>query len=160
MLNPCSGCQKAESYCKGVCRPCYMRSYRQKPKQKEQRTVYNRNHYQLNKDWYTRRNKVFNQVHRDTRLPKFKQWVASFRSSPEYSLYKSASDQARHKRLKQSTPPWVNLAEIRAFYSKRPEGYHVDHIVPINGKNVCGLTVPWNLQYLPALENLRKSNKC
>lgn len=57
------------------------------------------------------------------------------------------------------TPAWANTAIIVEFYKGCPEGYHVDHIIPLRGKYVSGLHVENNLQYLPAVENLHKANR-
>jgi hypothetical protein len=157
---PCQSCQASFSYSKGVCRPCYMKVYRQNASQKLKRSSYNKEHYKNNSDRYSERNKKYNQTHKEWRSVLFKSWLNKFRSSETYSEYKKISDQIRHKRLKQSTPAWVNKDELKKIFKNRPKGYHVDHIIPLNGKNVCGLTVPWNLQYLPATLNLKKGNKC
>lgn len=64
-----------------------------------------------------------------------------------------------HAAKVQATPTWVNRRELEYFYLNRPEGMEVDHIVPLQGENVCGLHVPWNLQYLSPLENAAKGNR-
>lgn len=76
------------------------------------------------------------------------------------SCYKEGSIRRKHDG-RDVIPDWLPKPErkkLSKFYRDRPEGYHVDHIVPLRGKFVCGLHVPWNLQYLPAQENMEKSN--
>lgn len=72
----------------------------------------------------------------------------------------------RRASKKQAQPSWVNSSDLLKIYgqSKRLSDmigivYHVDHIVPLQGENVCGLHVPWNLQIIPAWQNLQKQNK-
>jgi hypothetical protein len=49
--------------------------------------------------------------------------------------------------------------ELRRIYAECPDGHEVDHIVPLQAPDVCGLHVPWNLQYLPMRENRAKGNR-
>lgn len=60
-----------------------------------------------------------------------------------------------------ATPPWVTpdtRRQMREIKRRCPPGYHVDHEVPLVSPLVCGLHVPWNLQYPPEKVNLAKSN--
>lgn len=59
----------------------------------------------------------------------------------------------------QRTPVWANLDKIAKIYANCPEGYHVDHIIPLQGELVSGFHIENNLQYLSAIENIQKSNK-
>lgn len=73
----------------------------------------------------------------------------------EYYKYKAAEYRSR-KLL--ACPEWVDKKELKNIYSQCPKGYHVDHIIPLKHELVCGLHVPWNLQYLTATENIKKKN--
>ncbi len=80
----------------------------------------------------------------------------------------SKSNKYRADKLK-ATPCWVDeehkwlidevyhLAQVRNNFTKF--SWHVDHVVPLKGKDVCGLHVVENLQVIPSKENLQKGNK-
>lgn len=65
----------------------------------------------------------------------------------------------RRAAIRQRTPSWACMETIKTIYRNCPKGFHVDHIVPLRGKNVCGFHSQHNLQYLPAAENQRKFNR-
>jgi hypothetical protein len=72
----------------------------------------------------------------------------------------------RRAQKRKAQPSWVNIKTITEIYQEAIRltaltgtKYHVDHIIPLRGKNVCGLHVPWNLRVIPAKENLSKGNK-
>lgn len=83
--------------------------------------------------------------------------------------YFNVLNSIRKRRHKDATPRWLSYMqkqEMRALYQQamiitKTTGirYVVDHIVPLNGKDVCGLHVPWNLRVITQEENLKKSNK-
>lgn len=65
-----------------------------------------------------------------------------------------------------ATPCWSETEKIKILYQKAKWleqltglKYHVDHIVPLQGENVCGLHVWANLQLLEASINISKGNK-
>lgn len=77
-----------------------------------------------------------------------------------------ASTRERQARKLQATPMWADKDKIQrhydnAVYLSEVSGHkhHVDHIVPLRGKNVCGLHVEYNLRVVPHFINTRKGNK-
>ncbi len=94
---------------------------------------------------------------------KVREWA---KNNPHKVLEQSARKRATKL---QRMPKWLtkeHRSEILSFYKKAQElssklnsKYHVDHIVPLRGKTVSGLHVPWNLKVIPAVENMQKSNK-
>ena len=66
----------------------------------------------------------------------------------------------------QATPAWADeflLSEAYELAQLRSKAtgvvHHVDHIVPLRGKTVCGLHCEFNVRVIPGKENLRKSNR-
>ncbi len=86
------------------------------------------------------------------------------------NLFKDSFLRAEKRALKlNATPKWLSAdqkQQVEYFYwlardlkVTTGQEYHVDHIIPLKGKVVCGLHVPWNLQILPFDLNIKKGNK-
>lgn len=97
------------------------------------------------------------------RARKEKRWR---NTDPAHIRAKAQAYQARKSR---AAPPWLTeehrdqmiALHARAVALERETGirHHVDHIFPLKGKNFSGLHVPWNLQVLPARDNISKNNR-
>lgn len=140
---------------------------------------------EANRTWYAknRRRKLANdKLRRELNLQKFlTRERASYQRNREAHLAKNAlwrernsaaiaAHSAKRRSAKaERTPPWLSVEqheEILKFYVDALEistvsgiPHHVDHIVPLRGKTVSGLHVPWNMQIITATENLKKNNK-
>lgn len=126
---------------------------------------------QRNNFWYSQNKES---VCRRTQQYKSQRRAAIREKGTEYYRLNKSKYLANYsKRLnckRKATPAWLTKDQEKAIadyywlandlYAITGEKYHVDHIVPIQGKNVCGLHVPWNLQILPSDINISKSNRC
>jgi hypothetical protein len=121
-------------------------------------------HYAKNKDKMSEYNaKYYLTKNREKRLIQAKEWAENNkgRANANKKAYKLAKIQA--------CPPWLSeedrwmVQEVYELAQLRSDmlgfSWHVDHVVPLRGKTVSGLHVLWNLQVIPGVENMSKSNK-
>lgn len=83
----------------------------------------------------------------------------SCRPKVSYKSYRARMNEANARymsRRKYQTPADEDITALQEFYANCPEGYEVDHIIPISKGGLHTLS---NLQYLTKTENRKKSNK-
>ena len=131
--------------------------YRKNKKRKAKTT---RNWYLANKDKKDEYNKQWWRNNPEKQKAKIKR----FHENNPHKV--SEYNASRRSQKLNATPAWADKVAIDYIYYaakviERVYGtkWHVDHIIPLKGKNVCGLHVQNNLQLLAPLDNLKKSNK-
>lgn len=102
----------------------------------------------------------YRMLNRAKRVVSSMQWAASNRH-----LTRHYANMRRCKKI-QATPLWANILAIKSIYELAQLNtivtgilHHVDHIVPLNSRLVCGLHWEYNLQILSNTENSIKSNR-
>jgi len=119
-------------------------------------------YYALNKERCKAACKNWSQRNTEKRRQSVYQWVELNRA------VKNSWNAMRRAAKLNATPRWltaIQKAQIQEMYDvsialnvQTGINYHVDHIHPLQGDGFTGLHVPWNLQVIPALENISKSN--
>jgi hypothetical protein len=145
---------------------------------KECETERNKAKYEQRKEAHTVKAKEWRDANKDSQAIRVKAWREA---NPEQTkhIYRdwaqrnkdkvNAKWMQREAAKKCRTPQWLTeddlwtMEQAYDIASKRKSQFgfdwHVDHIVPLQGKTVSGLHVPWNLQVIPALANRQKSNR-
>ena len=124
---------------------------------REKKLTYQLDYYYKNKDVVLEKKKMFHKQNPNY----YKEFRKRF---PEKV---NAKENKRKAAKLQRTPPWLTeddywmieqAYDISAIRTKLLGfEWHVDHIIPLQGKIVSGLHVPLNLQVIPASVNLSKS---
>lgn len=107
---------------------------------------------------------AYNKQHRLDNLEHYRLASKKYRQEKPHM---NAAYQATRRSIKmKATPVWANYEKIKLKYIERDMmrkltglDFHVDHRIPLQGENVCGLHVPNNLRVIPARDNLSKNNK-
>ena len=101
-----------------------------------------------NPEWANAKNKKWSKENRSSRNANWARYFyAKLKRTPKWLT------EEHHKQIKQ----FYELCKQKE--KETGQKYNVDHIIPLRGKIVSGLHVPWNLTVIPDRENFRKSNK-
>jgi hypothetical protein len=116
-----------------------------------------------NKEKVAHIQKTYRDANKEQRNNQTAEWKRNNKAKVNFS------NNTRHAAKLQRTPEWLSkeqLQEIQDFYAMAqqletvfPWKQHVDHIVPLQGEDVSGLHLPWNLQILSAKDNITKGNR-
>jgi hypothetical protein len=160
--NACNDCKRDWT----LDNPEYAKEYHEKNRdvQLEKQKKYR----EENKDILAIKQKEFWDAHRDLKRQKDKEYyeknkIRLLALMREWA--KTHRDITRALKIKSQTNrnlrvvAWTDWDRIKEIYANCPEGMEVDHIIPLQGKNVSGLHVSWNLQYLMPAVNRSKGNK-
>ena len=154
-----SSTRKGGLHC--YCKPCENEKSRQQyAKHKARKDAQNKRWYEENKQSRLLSQMVWSKENKEKVLE-------AGRRYRKRNLAKDCAKVAKRNATKiQATPVWANKTRIECYYSlaamfnkNTDEKWHVDHIVPLRGKNVCGLHVDYNLRVIPAIENMKKGNR-
>ena len=129
-------------------------------KNKEKIKAQKRQYYLDNKEDKLKKDKKYREDNREDLLTYHKDYYHSNKS--KWNGYRGK----RRAQEKLAYPSWANDSSIQAIYAMSKflskttfgKGYHVDHIVPLQSKEVCGLHCEDNLQIIRAEHNLSKGN--
>jgi hypothetical protein len=106
--------------------------------------------YQANPDYVKAQNEIY-----DKKYPSH--WKR--KGDSDYWKTKALAHKIRCQKLNRM-PAWANEEAINeVFRTCSADGFHLDHIIPLQGELVSGLHVHNNLQKLTVKENCQKSNK-
>jgi len=141
-----------------------LEDYRNKPGYKEKIKGYNEKNKEYKKAYREKHKEELNRKERERYYATYEQNRAKKRESDKKFARNNpgkinAKTNKRRAAKLQRTPKWADLKAIEQFYENCPKGMVVDHIIPLQGKNVSGLHVLENLQYLTWTENSKKINK-
>lgn len=172
-IAPCSRPVKAKGFCRYHYEnfrrhgdPLKTKSMRKPPgsRTSDDKRAARRADYRKHTERYKQNAKELYEKNKERRMQQSRDWK---KNNPDAAaLMSRVASSKRNAKKKKATPPWLtkeHLEEIKSIYSEAVRltaetgvPHEVDHIVPLSGKTVSGLHVPWNLRAIPAQENNRR----